>query len=154
MLAGGKEVNYLMINGEVFESNKAWPKFYKFKNYSSPLKWYKLQLDNNNNVTLVDDTVSAHGHIYFGVNMDKAIVYKTIKYNGEEYALVDCVISIYQPNHNVNGGWELSDALHTAAWFKMSNLGVGTPIAQNGGVNSPSYLLFIYDIREVASYVC
>lgn len=152
MLANGKEANYLMINGDVFESSNAWPKFYKFKNNSQPLTMYKLQIDNNN-VTLVNDMVSGQRHIYFGLNWDKVIVYKTLNYNGEEYALVDCSISIYDSNQNATGGWQLSAVLNTAAWFKMSDLGGGTLIVENGGVNSPSYLLFIYDIREVAPYV-
>ena len=49
MLANGKDVNYLMLNGEVFGSQSALPRFYRFKReLDKNSKPYSLIVDSNN----------------------------------------------------------------------------------------------------------
>ena len=148
MLAGGKEVNYLMISGDVFESNKAWPKSYKFNaDILKDTTWYYLEKNGNGELILTPQTDSHFLHTQIVISNKNVLVYRTMSYQNEEYALINCYIVGTQQ------GFGDTDLVRCAIWVKMSDLGGGTPIVENGGVNSPSYLLFIYDIREVTPYV-
>ena len=152
MLAGGKEVNYLMINGDVFQAKNNFLKLYKFGNNKENNRYFELAFDANQNPIL--NEVKAEQSLYYPyykislVNYNSAKVAMVFLYKNEKYALAKCRFLL-----NV----ETSDMTGIAAtaylWIKMSDYGGGTPIAQNGGVNSPSYLLFIYDIGEVVPYV-
>ena len=152
MLAGGKEVNYLMINGDVFESNKVWPRLYKFG--ASNVKggyWYYLIKNSKGKLVPTPYLDSSFFTTQITIEPNNTLVYKTMMYEGQEYALVDCTLS------GTYDGFETkmtnTNNIRCAVWIRMFDFGGGTPIAQNGGVNSPSYLLFIYDIWEVAPYV-
>ena len=128
MLAGGKEVNYLMINGDVFESSKAWPKFYKFG--ASPPQdttWYYLKKNSNGELILVPQTDSHFLHTQISINKNNELVYSTKFYKNEEYALIDCAVVGTQQ------GFGDTDWVYCAIWVKMSDLGGGTPIVENGG---------------------
>ena len=145
MLAGGKEINYLMLNGEVFGSSNIFPKLYKFSNNRKHSFFYELDFDKNKNpiLTLVNSNYSVALE-----DQDFAKVGFVLNYKNEKYALAKCTI-----NWGSDSGSVSYIPVKAYLWIKMSEYGGGTPIAQNGGVNSPSYLLIIYNMEEATPYV-
>lgn len=147
MLAGGKEVNYLMINGDVFESNQNFGQNYKFATSNPRAKYYDVKFDNKGPImvmakTTTRTTSSSSDYTIEVDGLDSAMVYKIIVFQNEKYALTECRL-IAKGSNNL--------APHMPLWIKMSDFGGGTPIVENGGVNSPSYLLVIYNMEVMPS---
>lgn len=147
MLAGGKEINYLMLNGEVFGAENNFPCFYKFAKSESvnhSPNYYMIGFDNQNNIIMEPGPDSnASGGGYMGAKLydkNKELVMLIIQYKNEKYALADC---------NIGNTY----SRRATVWIKMSDFGGGTFLSKIGGVNSPSYLLLIYYIGEVVPYV-
>ena len=143
MLMNGQKVNYLVLNGEKFTSESAFPKYYKFKNQSE-LKTYNLELDPNNNVVFNVQRRrqwETNDWVYYGAYLSqKNLVLAIVKNNGQQYALTYCEV-------NFKTGSVGSQSI--AVWINVSEAGGMTLADETGGVNKPSYLLFIYCMKEV-----
>ena len=148
MLAGGKEVNYLMINGDVFASNQNFGQNYNFSNSNPRAKYYDVKFDSDNKpiMSMAKMTArTANTNLDYTIELDvpnSAMVYKIITFQNEKFALTECRL-IVKGSNNI--------APHMPLWIKMSDFGGGTPIVENGGVNSPSYLLVIYNMEVMPS---
>lgn len=147
MLAGGKEANYLMINGDVFESNQNFGQNYKFGNSNPRAKYYDVKFDNKRPMmvmakTTTRTTSSSSNYTIEVDGLDSAMVYKIVVFQDEKYALTECRL-IAKGSNNL--------APHMPLWIKMSDFGGATPIVENGGVNSSPYLLVIYDMEVMPS---
>lgn len=133
----GKKVNYLVLNGEKFTSESAFPKYYKFKNQSE-LKIYNLELDPNNNIVFnVQRKIGweTNDWTYYGAHLsEKNLVLAIVKNNGEQYALTYCMVDF-------KTGAVGSQSI--VVWINVSEAGGMTPVDSLGGVNKPPYLLFI-----------
>lgn len=138
MLMNGQKVNYLVLNGEKFTSESAFPKYYKFKNQSE-LKFYNLELDSSNNIVFSIQRRrqwETNDWLYYAAYLsEKNLVLDIIKNNGEQYALTYCMVDF-------KTGYVGYQAI--AAWIKVSEAGGMTPADTAGGVNNPFYLLFLY----------
>ena len=115
MLAGGKEINYLMLNGEVFGAENNFPCFYKFGkrecNYHYSPNFYHLDYDKKNNPIMSKagaiSTTSDNLVTYLPCDlddMDKATVISIMIYKNEKYALTDCQTLVVAPSLAKWGG--------------------------------------------------
>ena len=131
MLMNGKEVNHLMIGGKSYTADDFLPAIYEFGEKFTNKHYYRA-LDASGAFSM------HYGQVNFNLGIDKydrqTLVDKIAYYNGEEYALVDCLLQ-------TPGDGEM---MYGVAWIKVSEMGGMTRVDATGGVNKPSYLLFIY----------
>ena len=130
MLMNGKDINHLVLSGEVFTSDKALPKYYVFKNKS--VSYYWLTIDENNNFSFKEAIALAYNgedayHKHLQVTFaNKTPVLQIEKYKGENYALV-----------YGKAEFETSDAYFSVieinVWVKISETGGMTPYQNSGG---------------------
>lgn len=142
MILNGKKIGYLMLGGESFTSTKIFPAYYNFPQMD-PLTRYVQSYD----IVDIDKTgiqfgIGVTGQICLGVG--KTPVYCQVISNGEKYVMLrtrGC------KTENPDG----ITVVGIAAWCKLSDLGEMIPAT--GGVNSPSYILFIFNMKEAAPHV-
>ena len=128
MLAGGKEVNYLMLNGEVFIKDLGLPRYYRFnKNSMAPSYAYSRDKNNKPIFTVEMDTGSQKN-----VQLDKyqeTLVLQIIKSNNYTYCLAKGTVSYWTVVVSNSGTgstqWMTEKRL---AWFRMEDFGGATPI--------------------------
>ena len=128
MLMNGKEVNHLVVNGETFD-----------KSYSAGVKAKVIEKKGNVWIgTAWIGSIRKDGTIVTGIN------------GGGNYAKsvgdIVTVIAIYK-----NAAAFLArdtDIINTGSWISLNNLEFIDD--KTGGVNKPSYLLFIYYVKEAA----
>lgn len=125
MLANGKDVNYLMIGGEVFSAQSSLPKLYKFnRDLHAGSKSYSISYDDNNNFKFIESKLTLTQYDLFFDNYRKVPVYRIINYKNIEYALVSCVMkstigaNISNPNFIISAQF----------WIRTSDAGGCTPL--------------------------
>lgn len=125
MFVNGENVNYLMLSGEVFSSQSALPRFYRFKrDLDKNSKPYSLLIDSNNNFAInLTELTFFLPNMYFD-NRNKVPVYKIIKYKNIEYALVSCII---RPGSGVDAV-DASKIIYGQFWIRTSDAGGCTPL--------------------------
>lgn len=118
MLMNGKEVNHLVINGECFTSEEAYPAYYAFpnaaSNQSSPV--YGCLFNDTNRE--FSELKSANSKIYATLlNTQKVLVDRVLKVNGKKY------LYIYAKYNEAKGsGITLFDSL---VWVDENAFGGG-----------------------------
>ena len=149
MLANGKEVNYLMINGEVFGAKNNLPRYYRFGK-NSEVYQSELSYNADNKADFYIPQYSNEICLLKLLAPSKTLVAQLVKdVNSDIYALVFCKLT-----YKYTGPNSYSDREYNGwSWIRPIDFGGCTPLEKMGGVNSPSYLLFIYNIREVTPYV-
>lgn len=148
MLADGKVVNYLMIGGEVFAKKLTLPKLYSFGLPQNDRPQYMIKMYSDGTFDFTSTPYDIHLGYYNGLGSTAVVpVFQILEYKGSNYALT-CGKNFLHNNGTSTGSIGIY-------WIKMSDFGDYRPVSPDlGGVNSPSYLPFIYDIWEVAPYVC
>ena len=139
MLMNGQKVNYLILNGEKFTSENAFPFFacYPKADTSTTAFEYELYYEG-----LTPKFKRKFENDIFKVELidpNKVLVTDFMTFNGEEY------VKIYANRKNYGGNW----TQYANAWVKSDAFG-GFVKLDIGGKNKPSYLLFIYYVKEVA----
>lgn len=128
MLANGKEVNYLMLNGEVFAKDLKLPRFYRFQQNYYYVNSYELSLDSNNRpvftVQRTSDNYAITLHLH---NYQKTLILQLIKSDNYLFGLAMCTATYTFKNTNGSGGTYGRD-VSQLSWFKMDDFGGGTPI--------------------------
>lgn len=118
MLAGGKEVNYLMINGEVFGSQKRFPGEYDFGKDYNNVQIYGCSIDSNG---LKFDALSQSNNPgstdpYYPLTAEFnriSIVFCEAIYLKEKYILVKCF------DRMTGKSWIYGDIV----WIKLKDVG-------------------------------
>ena len=125
MLANGKDVNYLMIGGEVFSAQSSLPKLYKFnRDLDAGSKSYSISYDDNNNFKFIESKLTLTQYDLFFDNYRKVPVYRIINYKNIEYALVSALMkstsgpNISNPNVIISAQF----------WIRTSDAGGCTPL--------------------------
>lgn len=126
MLMNGKEANNLIINGHRYVIGD-----------------------------LIGKKVKADGYYKLASSVDLDTGLPNPYSASDSQTVPSEAMTIVAQIRNINGGFtiyteypakELGDA-SSGGWIDTANL---TFVDSNGGVNSPSYLLIIYNVREVA----
>lgn len=125
MFVNGENVNYLMLNGEVFSAQSSLPKLYKFnRDIDAGSKSYSISYDDKNNFKFIESKLTLTQYDLFFENYRKVPVYRMINYKNIEYALVSCVMkstigaNISNPNFIISAQF----------WIRTSDAGGCTPL--------------------------
>lgn len=118
MLANGKDVNYLMLNGEVFGAQKRYPGEYDFGKDYDNIQIYECSIDSKGlNFSAL---MQSNGHdptgSYYPSNADFkkiCIVFGEAIYLKEKYILVKCF------NRMTGSSWIYGDIV----WIKLKDVG-------------------------------
>ena len=133
MLANGKEVNSLMINGDVFIKDFALPRYYKFNNDSMAPSYAYSRNSNNKPVFTVETDTGDTKKVQLD-KYQKTLVLQIIKLDNYTYCLAKGTVSYWTVVVSNDGTgstqWKTENRL---AWFRMEDFGGGTPIVENWG---------------------
>ena len=136
----GKEVNNLIINGERFTKPYDDLIGKNMKIYSKGYSKQPIEVHG-------DDYSSYHDYTYYftpsGFDIKGNVVpFQIVKITGWRYATT---------SDDWQGLWlsgyirDTTNLLRSGGWIKASDV----EILESGGVNKPSYLLFIYELEDV-----
>lgn len=132
MLMNGQKVNHLVINGESYTADDFLPAKYDFGKSFTDYNYFHYILDGKDAFYEHYQVTNLHPD---DLTIKWAMVNQIAFYKGEEYALINCWLDDQTNGTGMYGGY---------AWIKASDLGGMTRVDATGGVNKPSYLLFIY----------
>lgn len=152
MLMNEKEVNHLLLSGEQFDKSYDGliGKYMKIKNYDHP-DYTEIPVKSDYcGADVTDKNFSIDGKTSFLPYPHYAVY--------EEYQIVKILCWRYiNPSFSKSwpglwlggkiyvGGISDTDMKDVILWVRVSDV----EILENGGVNSPSYLLIIYNMKEV-----
>lgn len=114
MLANSKDVNYLMLNGEVFGSEKRFPGKYTFGKYHIDVNIYNVNVDPKNGpiVNKSSDTAT--------ISLAESIVFQELNFKNEKYVLVKSFNRYVKLDNDLNVVGYLSNDI---VWVKLADLG-------------------------------
>lgn len=119
MLMNGQKVNHLVIAGKSYTADDFLPAKYEFGE-SFVNKHYYRTLDASGAFSMY------YGQVNFnlgGNNIRQTVVDQIAYYNGEEYALVNCLLQTPGDGEMMRG----------VAWIKVSEMGGMTRVDTTGG---------------------
>lgn len=147
MLVNGKQVGHLILGGETFTSENMFPAYYDFPKISHDKSYptYDISSFDKTGVKFERSHITSDANFDFG----PLSVYKQILSADDKYLLVKSLDTmVVSPTSDNPAAWVRGLAL----WFKLSDLG-GEMIPATGGVNSPSYILFIFNVKGATPHV-
>ncbi len=114
MLANGKDVNYLMLNGEVFGSQKRFPGKFTFGKNHIDVNIYNVNVDPKNGpiATKSSDTAT--------ISLAESIVFQELNFKNEKYVLVKSFNRYVKPDDSIYKAGYLSNDI---VWVKLADLG-------------------------------
>lgn len=117
MLADGKEVNYLMLNGEVFGSKKRFPAMYDLGKSYENVQVYKCDINSSSKIVFSekhDRSVTSGNDTSVDAQVNSiSLVFAEQTYNHEKYILLKDSTSF------IGTGWEYE----TNVWVKLKDVG-------------------------------
>lgn len=132
MLINGKQITNLILDGEAFTSERAFPQYYKFGANKDMLNIpvYSIGVSAKSEPSFYPVTYSdEHGSHQQLVEIDcsnPVLVYQQVNYNGEHYVFLKTTSSMSTSNTT---HWEYGKAY----WVKASDLGGMLPNQKMGG---------------------
>ena len=127
MLANGKEVNYLMIGGEVFAKKLTLPKLYSFGFPTNDGILYELKLDSDGTYNFAATNYDIHLGFYNNMGSNSVVpVFQILEYKGNNYALTCGSKFLHQNGMPTGGGAGIY-------WIKMSDFGDYRPVSPDLG---------------------